>query len=181
MEGVSWVRAPEESLAQWDGFVDLARAARRDGHGRTLVCGMGGSSLVSRVLAAGFGARTLDVLDSTDPAVVLAAERAGGGPGGTVFVIASKSGTTVETLALYRFFARRARPEQFIAITEPGTPLDALARAGGFRAIVPHPPDVAGRYAALTAVGMLPAALMGVDGRVVLERARGVAMRVRGW
>ncbi|MGH7606111.1 MAG: glucose-6-phosphate isomerase, partial [Gemmatimonadales bacterium] len=64
------------------------------------------------------------------------------------------------------------RPEQFVAITDPATPLEFLARDTGFRAVVPHPVDVGGRYAALTAVGMLPAALVGIDGPELLARAR---------
>ncbi|HXM38480.1 MAG TPA: hypothetical protein VN908_07450 [Gemmatimonadales bacterium] len=171
MNPLGWKRAPELSLAQWDGYTALAAAARADGLVRTLVCGMGGSSLAPQVLAASAGATALQVLDSTNPAAVRAAEQAHD-LARTLFLIVSKSGTTVETLAFYRHFARRARPEQFIAITDPGTPLEALARERRFRAIVPHPPDVGGRYAALTAVGMLPAALIGLDGRTLLERAR---------
>jgi len=171
MNRLGWTRAPELSLAQWDGYTALAAAARADGLERTLVCGMGGSSLAAHVLAASVGATGLQVLDSTNPAAVRAAERAHD-VARTLFLIVSKSGTTVETLALYRHFALRARPEQFIAITDPGTPLEVLARERRFRAIVPHPPDVGGRYAALTAVGMLPAALIGLDGRTLLERAR---------
>jgi hypothetical protein len=175
MNSLGWKRAPELSLAQWEGYVALAAAARGDGLLRTLVCGMGGSSLTPQVLAASAGrdegATGLQVLDSTNPAAVRAVERAHD-PAGTLYLIVSKSGTTVETMAFYRYFAARARPEQFIAVTDPNTPLEALARARGFRAVVPHPPDVGGRYAALTAVGMLPAALVGLDGRTLLERAR---------
>jgi hypothetical protein len=92
----------------------------------------------------------------------------------TLFLISSKSGNTVETLAFCHYFLARARPEQFVAITETGTPLDVLARERRFRAVIPHPRDVGGRYSALTAVGMVPAALGGVDGRALLERTRGV-------
>jgi glucose-6-phosphate isomerase len=100
-----------------------------------------------------------------------------------LFVICSKSGSTVETLAFYRYFAARADAARFVAITDPGSPLETLARERGFRAVFPHPPDVGGRYAALTVVGMLPAALLGVNGRVLLERALAVdadAARARG-
>src|SRR2546429_535844 len=107
---------------------------------------------------------------STDPAAVLAVAR---GPDidRTLFVITSKSGSTVETLSFYRYLATRAEPRRFVAITDPGSQLEALARERRFRAVFPHPPDVGGRYAALTVVGMLPAALSGIDGRVLLERA----------
>src|SRR6266568_6723524 len=174
MNVLGWMGAPAESLAQWDDHAALAAAVRADGLSRTLVCGMGGSSLVADVLAAAFDVKQLQVLDSTNPDAVRAA---GGGKDDlsrTLFVISSKSGNTVETLAFYHYFAARARPEQFVAITEPGTPLDLIARAQKFRAVIPHPPDVGGRYSALTAVGMIPAALAGLDGRALLERARRV-------
>jgi hypothetical protein len=175
MNLLGWMRAPEESLAHWDEHVALAAAVRADGLTRTLVCGMGGSSLVADVLAETFGSTTLHVLDSTNPAAV---RTAGGGPdlARTLFVISSKSGNTVETLAFCHYFMARARPEQFIAITEPGSPLADMARRRGFRAVIPHPLDVGGRYSALTAVGMVPAALSGLDGRALLERTRGVAI-----
>ena len=163
--------APEESLAQWDEHTALAAAARADGLTRTLVCGMGGSSLVADVLAETFGAKQLHVLDSTNPDAV----RAAGSPSDlarTLFVISSKSGTTVETLAFCHYFVARARPEQFITITETDSPLARIARAKGFRAVIPHPPGVGGRYAALTAIGMAPAALARLDGRTLLERTR---------
>ncbi|PYO87225.1 MAG: hypothetical protein DMD58_15275, partial [Gemmatimonadetes bacterium] len=169
MNQLRWMRAPEESLAQWDEHVALAAAVRADGLTRTLVCGMGGSSLVADVLAETFGARSLHVLDSTNPEAV----RAAVSPADlahTLFVVSSKSGNTVETLAFCHYFMARARPEQFVAITESGTPLEALARERRFRAIIPHPPDVGGRYSALTAVGMVPAALGNIDGRRLLER-----------
>jgi len=175
MNRLGWIRAPERSLVEWDRLIVLADEIRADGLDRTLVCGMGGSSLAPQVLAASTSRprAPLHVLDSTDPAAVLAADRMHD-VARTVFLIVSKSGTTVETLAFYRYFAARARPEQFVAITDPGSALEALARERGFRAVVEHPADVGGRYAALTAVGMLPAALLGVDGRTLLERARTV-------
>ena len=172
MSHLGWIDAPRASLAQWQELTRFAAAVRRDGLTRVVVCGMGGSSLAPQVLAASFGATSLTALDSTDPAAVLAIERAG--IGDAVFVVSSKSGTTVETLAFYHYFTARARPEQFVAITEPGTSLETLARERGIRAVFPHPVDVGGRYAALTVVGMLPAALIGVDGRTLLERAQAV-------
>ena len=182
MNRLGWSTAPRESLARWSDLERLAAAARRDGLTRTLVCGMGGSSLAPQVLASSFASPALSVLDSTDPSAVLAVARA---PelDRTLFIVCSKSGTTVETLAFYRFLAARADASRFVAITDPGTPLEALARERGFRAVFPHPVDVGGRYAALTVVGMLPAALIGVDGRELLARALAVspdAARARG-
>jgi transaldolase/glucose-6-phosphate isomerase len=133
---------------------------------------MGGSSLGADVLAETFRVPSLHVLDSTNPAAVRAAVD-DDDIARTLFVISSKSGNTVETLAFYHYFAARARPEQFVAITETDTPLATLARERGFRATIPHPP-VGGRYSALTAIGMFPAALGGIDGRELLSRARRV-------
>jgi hypothetical protein len=122
------------------------------------------------------------VLDSTDPSAVIAVARAAEFDR-TLLIVCSKSGSTVETLAFYHYLAARADSARFVAITDPGSPLEALARERGFRAVFPHPPDVGGRFAALTVVGMLPAALLGVNGRDLLERALAVdtdAARSRG-
>lgn len=167
---LGWVGAPAASRAAWPELASFARAARDDGLDRALVCGMGGSSLAPTVLAASFAAHHVGVLDSTDPAAVLDAV-SDDALGRTLFVITSKSGTTVETLAFYNYFRARVPARQFVAVTDPGTPLSELARAQGFRAAFDHPADVGGRYAALTVVGMLPAALMGIDGAALLDRA----------
>jgi hypothetical protein len=182
MDRLGWRAAPRASLAQWDELARFADAARRDGLVRTVVCGMGGSSLAPEVLASSFANPSLSVLDSTDPSAVLAVARATDFDR-TLFVVCSKSGSTVETLAFYHYLAARADPARFVAITDPGSPLEGLARDRGFRAVFPHPPDVGGRYAALTVVGMLPAALLGVNGRDLLERALAAdtdAARARG-
>jgi hypothetical protein len=167
---LGWTRAVPDSLALWPEWTRFAAAIRRDGLDRVLVCGMGGSGLAPAVLARCFRATGVDVLDSTDPTAVAQVERAH--PlDRTLFLIVSKSGSTVETLAAYHYFAARAQSGQFVAVTDPGSPLERMARERGFRAVFPHPADVGGRYAALTVVGMLPAALAGIDGATLLERA----------
>jgi phosphoglucose isomerase-like protein len=169
---LGWTRAVPDSLERWPEWARFAAAVRRDGLDRVLICGMGGSALAPAVLARSFRTVGLDVLDSTDPAAVVAAERMH--PlDRTLFLIVSKSGSTVETLAAYHYFAARASPGQFVAVTDPGSALERLARDRGFRAVFPHLADVGGRYAALTVVGMLPAALARIDGAALLERARG--------
>ncbi len=168
---LGWLDAPRASLALWDTWARFAAAARADGLDRLVVCGMGGSSLAPHVLATSFGARACTVLDSTDPGAVLDCERAND-PARTLYLISSKSGTTVETLSAYRYFAARAPAQHFAAVTDPGTPLERLASERGFRGCFPHPVDVGGRYAALTVVGMLPAALLGLDGWVSALRPR---------
>jgi len=172
---LGWLDAPRASLALWDTWARFAAAVRADGLDRLVVCGMGGSSLAPHVLATSFGARACTVLDSTDPGAVLDCKRAND-PARTLYLISSKSGTTVETLSAYRYFAGRAPAQHFAAVTDPGTPLERLAAERGFRGCFPHPVDVGGRYAALTVVGMLPAALLGLDGRALLERAQAVSV-----
>jgi hypothetical protein len=167
---LGWTRAVPASLERWPEWTRFAAGAQRAGLDRVLICGMGGSALAPAVLARSFQKTSLDVLDSTDPAAVLDAERRHPVER-TLFLIVSKSGSTVETLAAYHYFAQRAAPGQFVAVTDPGSPLEQLARDRKFREVFPHPPDVGGRYAALTIVGMLPAALAGIDGATLLQRA----------
>ena len=165
---LGWIEAPRDSVGLWSTWTAFAERAGKDGLDRPLVCGMGGSSLAPQVLAKSFGA-PLDVLDSTDPAAVRAAER--GAPlDRRLLLIVSKSGTTVETEAFARYFGARAAAQQLVAITNPGSPLERVARDAGWRATFPHP-DVGGRFAALTVVGLLPAALVGIDGAALLHRA----------
>jgi len=168
-----WRDAPRKSLEEWPRWAEFAARAHADGLTHTVVCGMGGSSLAPWVLASSFGAANLTVLDSTDPAAVRAVERRAD-PAHTLYIIASKSGTTVESLAACHHFFRLAPPGQFVAITDPGTPLEHRARMEGWRAVFAHPADVGGRYAALTVVGMLPLALIGGPGPELLTAALAV-------
>src|SRR3989454_12002860 len=102
MDHLAWRTAPRVSLAQWDDLVRFADAARRDGLTHTVVCGMGGSSLAPAVLASSFANASLSVLDSTDPGAVLAVARAPAFDR-TLVVVCSKSGSTVEALAVYPY------------------------------------------------------------------------------
>ncbi len=173
---LGWLELPvamAPRLAEVEAFVAEVRAA---GLRRVVLLGMGGSSLApdvfSRILGVGPGGLPLTVLDSTDPAAVLAAE-AGGEPSTTLFIIASKSGGTVEPNAMLAYFLERTggKGAQFVAITDPGTSLERLARAKGFRHTFLNPADVGGRYSALSLFGLVPAALLGVDIRRVLASA----------
>ena len=146
---------------------------------RVVLCGMGGSSLAPEVLRRTFGSArghpSLVVLDSTDPRAVAAA--AAGDLTRTLFLVSSKSGTTLETDCFFRYFWERARGrgDQFVAITDPDTPLARLARESGFRQAFLNPPDIGGRYSALSYFGLVPAALLGIDVRRLLQRAQRVA------
>ncbi len=145
-----------------------------------MVCGMGGSSLCPEVLRQTFGVQQgypeLLVLDSTDPDVLsdfgrrIEIDRC-------LFVISSKSGTTTEPLVFYKYWydqvsKQKSNPgDSFIAVTDPGTRMVEMATADHFRHIFLNPPDIGGRYSALSYFGLVPAALMGLDLKRLLERA----------
>jgi hypothetical protein len=146
---------------------------------------MGGSSLCPEVFSTIFpkGERGLElvVLDTTDPATIQAAERSRD-LRKTLFIASSKSGTTVETLSLHAHFRKRleemgvAHPSsQFIAITDPESPLAALAASEGFRRTFLNPADIGGRYSALSFFGLVPAALLGISLPKLLDRASRMA------
>jgi transaldolase / glucose-6-phosphate isomerase len=145
-----------------------------------VLLGMGGSSLAPIVLAKTFGARDLHVLDTTHPAMIrhsleqLDLER-------TLFIASSKSGTTLETRSHLDFFWEQAgrRGEQFAAITDPGSELERVAQERGFRHVFHGEPGIGGRYSALSAFGMVPAALLGIDLERFLERTLEMAQACR--
>jgi len=171
----------EETL---DGLEKLA-ARVRDETDRILVLGMGGSSLAPLVFASSFGAATgsprLEVLDSTEPASVLAAANAAP-PDRTIYVVSSKSGTTLEPNLFFDYFFALAEKglgpragERFVVITDPGTTLEREASSRRVRQIFPGDPAIGGRYSALSPFGIVPAALSGIDVRALLSRARAMA------
>lgn len=174
---LGWLDLPsamEAHRAEVEGFAAEVRAA---GFRRVLLLGMGGSSLApdvfARLLGGGPGALALTVLDTTDPGAILDAEAAGD-LATTFFLVSSKSGGTVEPNALAAYFLARTggNGAQFAAITDPGSSLAALAAARGFRRTFLNPPDIGGRYSALSLFGLVPAALVGVDIGKVLASAR---------
>jgi transaldolase/glucose-6-phosphate isomerase len=165
---LGWLDLPETMQAEIAGFEALAAAAVADSTDRVVLLGMGGSSLAPEVFASilgvGAGHPPLTVLDSTHPDQVRRV-RESINPARTLFVVSSKSGTTLETLSGFRYFWRETggAGDRFIAITDPGTPLQVLAGERGFRAVVKAPADVGGRFSALTSFGLVPAALVGAD------------------
>ena len=174
---LGWLDLPvtmEARLEEVEGFAAEVRGA---GFRRAVLLGMGGSSLApdvfGRLLGGGAGALDLVVLDSTDPRAVQEVE-AGGDAGRTLFLVSSKSGTTVESNALAAYFLDRTggNGAQFAAITDAGTPLQRLGATHGFRRVFLNPSDVGGRFSALSLFGLVPAALAGVDVRAVLAAAR---------
>ena len=168
----------EENLRDLAAFFAEVKAA---GFSHVLDMGMGGSTLAPLVfrhmLPSGQGGLSLTVLDTTDPATILGIERSL--PlDRTLFLVASKSGTTAEPLAFADYFYARVRElkderagENFVAITDPGTPLVTRARQEGYRRVFTNFSDIGGRYSALSCFGLLPAVLMGANAGELLARA----------
>ena len=176
---LGWLSLPEVMAERLPELVRFADDVRGEGFERVVLLGMGGSSLAPEVLAAvlgiGPGGLPLHVLDTTHPAAIVRLQRSLD-PARTLFIVASKSGGTIETLSHFAFFHTQVGDgSRFVAITDPGTPLEALARTRGFRATFLNPPDVGGRYSALSLVGLVPAALLGADLEALLESAQEMA------
>ncbi len=183
---LGWLGAPAAFRERVEEIEAFAREVREEGIRHVALLGMGGSSLAAEVgrdiLGAVEGRPELHVLDDTDPEAVRGLE-ARLALADTLFLVASKSGTTAETLAFYRYFRARVEEDagvedagrRFVAITDPGTPLAEEARTAGFRRIFENPPEVGGRYSALTYFGLVPLALSGVPLAPLLERAEALA------
>ena len=186
---LGWLRAPENSQALLSDLNAFAAECQAAGFTHALLLGMGGSSLASEVMRLTFGvgelngkpALDLAILDSTHPEQVKAAlERAPLKQ--TLVIVASKSGSTGEVIAFLDYFWDAASrelgdkaAEHFIVITDGGSKLEELSRQRKFRRSFAADANVGGRYSALIAFGLVPAALMGVDTAQLLQRARWIA------
>jgi len=179
---LGWLHSPERMLTQHRQVEKVVDAVRAEGYTQALLLGMGGSSLAPEVFRKVFGVRTgfldLSVLDSTDPDAILEhAQRLD--VAHTLFLVATKSGSTVETLSFFKYFYNRVvsevgEPEagaHFVAITDPGSALVGLAQRHHFRTTFLNDPNIGGRYAALSYFGLVPAALVGVALDTLLERS----------
>jgi len=172
---LGWITSPARMLDRVESIASFADGLVADGIGDVVLLGMGGSSLAPEVLRRTFGASAgrpnLHVLDSTDAATVRAVgERID--PSKSLFLVSSKSGGTIEPLSLFaHFWSLVGDGRNFAAITDPGTGLEKLAQAHGFREVFAGDPDIGGRYSALSPFGIVPAALIGVDVRGLLEAA----------
>ncbi len=177
---LGWLNVAERMLEHEAEFRELATQGRK--YSDVVLLGMGGSSLCPDVLRNTFGHvkghPRLHVLDTTDPATILSV-RAKIKVKDSLFIVASKSGETTETLSHFAYFWDQVSANgragkagrQFAAITDPGTSLEKLAKDHGFRWIFPNPPDIGGRYSALSYFGLVPGALMGVNVKEMLGRA----------
>ncbi|HET7327280.1 MAG TPA: glucose-6-phosphate isomerase [Nocardioidaceae bacterium] len=179
---LNWVELAESSrhlLAE----IDALRAELwGEGIDRVVLCGMGGSSLAPEVITRSYGV-DLVVLDSTNPSVITRA--LAGDLQRTVVVVSSKSGGTVETDSQRRAFVRAFTEagidaaSRLVVVTDPGSPFEQLAKDAGYRKVFLADPHVGGRYSALTAFGLVPAGLAGVDVSELLDEADEVAAQLR--
>jgi glucose-6-phosphate isomerase len=187
---LGWLDAVDAGRRLMPTLTEMAAGVRRDGFTHTLLLGMGGSSLCPEVLARTFGrqpgAPGLHVLDSTVPAQVAALEgrvdldR-------TLVIVASKSGSTLEPSAFQQYFFARVAAvrgpaeaaRRFVAITDPGSKLEAQAKAAGYRHIVSGEPSIGGRYSALSPFGLVPAALLGLDVAAFLDETARMVDAIR--
>jgi transaldolase/glucose-6-phosphate isomerase len=175
---MGWLDSPDKArkhVPAYEAFVDEIKRANID---RVLVLGMGGSSLTAEVFSNLLSAANMEtpislaILDSTDPVqVAQTAEQYP--PDKTLYIVASKSGGTAEVMAAFDYFWKLSKEDgaHFVATTDPGTSLEALARKHNFRKIFSSDESVGGRFAALTDFGLLPAALLGMDLNRLLDRA----------
>ena len=183
---LGWLHAPENMSEGLDRLTTFVEEVQQDGYSHAVLLGMGGSSLAPEGFYKMFGRPAgqsnrhleLIVIDSTDPdmirerTAILDLTQ-------TLFIVATKSGGTVETLSAFKYFYNRVaeavgRDEagaHFVAITDPGSGLAALAVRHGFRETFLNDPNIGGRYSALSYFGLVPAALVGVDLERLLERA----------
>lgn len=182
---LGWLTVPDVVRRNLKLVNDIAADVKKAGFTHALLLGMGGSSLCPEVLRLSFGKKAgypdLAILDSTEPASV--ADRAKRSkPEKTLYIVASKSGSTTEPNAFLAYFYDLVKKkkgakagENFIAITDPGTQMEKIAREKNFRHIVLNPSDIGGRYSALSFFGMLPAAIMGIDVSKLVDSGAGMA------
>jgi transaldolase/glucose-6-phosphate isomerase len=185
---LGWLRIPQSMEEHIGSLRHFAESVRSEGCDAVALLGMGGSSLapetLARALRSPADAPRLIVLDTTHPDALrrvtepLDVRR-------TLFIVSTKSGTTSETLSLFRYVYRLTRDAvgdaaaggRFVAITDPSSPLVELAQQHGFRHVFLNDPTIGGRYAALSLVGLVPAALLGLDLAELLDSARAMAGR----
>jgi len=178
---LGWLDITEKQLAEHENLRKVAEDAKNSGVSDVLLLGMGGSSLCPEVLRMTYGKSAgypeLHVLDSTDPAQIKSFDDKID-PAKTLFIVSSKSGSTLEPNIFKQYFFERTKQavgaekagSHFIAITDPGSKMQQVAETDKFRHIFPGVPSIGGRYSALSNFGMVPAAVMGLDTKKFLER-----------
>ncbi len=180
---LGWLELPEKIDKEAAEISTFVNAVREDNIQNVILLGMGGSSLGPEMFSKFFrkkpGYPELIVLDSTHPAAVIAVENRIDIKQ-SLFLVSSKSGTTLETISFFQYFWEKvtkitSQPgDHFAAITDPGSPLVSLAEKKNFRSVFLASPDVGGRFSAFSCFGLLPAALIGID----LEELKSQALSV---
>jgi transaldolase / glucose-6-phosphate isomerase len=184
---MGWLTAPDDTLKKLSYIRSVIDPLIKEGYEHAVLLGMGGSSLAAEVFSKIFGKRDgfpqLHILDTTDPmAIRMVADKLDVKK--TLFIVSSKSGTTLETVSLFQFFYNRMLAElgnqagsHFIFITNPDSPLEELAYRQSIRHVFVDNPDIGGRYSALSFPGIVPAALMGIDVESLLQTASDAAKK----
>ncbi len=186
---LGWLTVQDQMRQQVEHLERCVSVAKQMRIKDVVLLGMGGSSLGPEVLRTSFGSQKgaprLWVLDSTVPAWVRQVTKAIT-PARTLFLVASKSGGTIEVMSLFAHFWKLVTKtkgnhggNQFVAITDPGTGLEKMAQEYGFGQTFTNPPDIGGRYSVLSLFGLVPAALLGIDVEKLLDRAAGMAEHCR--
>ncbi len=183
---LGWLKSPAVSFDMADEIYGFAESVRKDGITNVLLLGMGGSSLAPEVFSYTFGSQKgfpeLSILDSTHPEAILEYSKRYN-PEKTLYIVSTKSGGTVETFSFMKFFYNKTidsvgkenAGKHFTAITDPGSGLEKIARQLNFRKIFLNDPNIGGRYSALSLFGIVPAALIGIDIKELLNRAKTIA------
>jgi transaldolase/glucose-6-phosphate isomerase len=184
---LGWLNLPADMLAEVDNLTAFAADIKAAGFQQVVLLGMGGSSLAPEVFMRTFFSPAeevgfpLTVLDSTNPVQVATVAASLVDLTKTLFLVSSKSGGTIETISAFKYFydlvgKAKAHPgENFVALTDPGSGLEKLAQEKGFRRIFSTPPEVGGRYSALSFFGLVPVALVGINLAKLLRRANSMA------
>lgn len=180
---LGWLKSPEVSLEMADEIIEFVESVKKDGYKNALLLGMGGSSLAPEVFSKTFGTKkgylNLEILDSTHPeAVKNYSEKFN--PRETLYIVSTKSGGTVETFSFMKYFYNQTLAKvgkenvgrHFIAITDPNSGLETAAKQLNFRKIFLNDTNIGGRYAALSLFGIVPAALIGIDIKKLLDNAQ---------
>lgn len=185
-EWLGWLDIAREELDRVSLYKDFFADINSAGFNDVLLMGMGGSSLCPEVLGITFGKTNFHILDSTVPARIKAVESMID-IDNTLFIVASKSGSTLEPNCFLQYFfdivekrkGRESAGRQFVAITDPGSKLEKLAKQDGFRYIFSGKPSIGGRFSALSAFGMTAAASMGIDVEAFLTHAEKMTQACR--
>jgi glucose-6-phosphate isomerase len=185
---LAWLDSPVDMLNHVERIEEFAKSIPAEGYKRAFLLGMGGSSLAPEIYKRMFGVQDgfldLKVVDSTDPDSLQAISE-NIDPTKTLFIVSTKSGGTIETLSFFKYFYnllselidRKSAGDHFIAITDPGSKLETIAKNYNFRKIFLNDPNIGGRYSALSFFGLVPAALLGMDISLLLNRAKDKAKK----